>query len=56
MSDINNSYINEVRQIVRRSENPHPLTIIIIAVFSLLFIYYIYEKYLKPSKIGRAHV
>ena len=41
-----------VKHIVERSENPHPLTIVLIIVGSMLIIYYIYIIVIKKSLSG----
>jgi hypothetical protein len=41
-----------VKGIVRRSENPHPVTIVMIIVVSILVMYCIYIQYLKKTITG----
>lgn len=49
---VENKNVEHVRSIIRRSENPHPITIIIISVISLLSIYLLYTYCLKPDISG----
>jgi len=49
--DIEDNLTN-VKYIVRRSENPHPMTLIAIVVITLMVICYIYKTFLKPNISG----
>lgn len=44
--------LSNTRWIVRRSENPHPMSVIGIVIISLLVICYLYKRFLKPSASG----
>jgi hypothetical protein len=44
--------LKRVKYIVRRSENPHPFTIIVIIIISMFVIYYIYNKWIKTNITG----
>lgn len=44
--------LSNVKYIVRRSENPHPMTLIAITVIALMFICYIYKTFLKLNISG----
>ena len=44
--------LQKVKNIVRRSENPHPITIVIIIIISMYIIYYIYHKCIKTNLSG----
>ena len=41
-----------IRYIVRRSENPHPMTIVIVVIISLLAMCFVYRLFIKPSVSG----
>lgn len=42
----------DVQEIVRRSENPHPITLILIIVMTVLIMYCVYVKVIKKSATG----
>jgi hypothetical protein len=47
--DLDLAYIT---YIVRRSENPHPMTIIAVIIVVALVLCFLYKKFLKPSVAG----
>lgn len=42
-----------VKQIIRRSENPHPFTILLIIFVVVVLIYFMYIEFIKKSISGR---
>jgi hypothetical protein len=52
MSDVEESNLINVKEIVRRSENPHPLMLVFIIIITMLVIYCIYINSIKKSITG----
>jgi hypothetical protein len=44
--------LSNIRYVVRRSENPHPMTVVIIVLITILVMYFICIQFMRPSVAG----